>query len=326
MINEFKRLSKIKRKAVHWLWEPYIPRGMMTIMEGDPDVGKSFLAMHIASEISKGGTLPDGTKLQKGRVLYFSQEDDPAYTIRPRIEDMGGSVKNIKVHIGDSVFDEDGLQVLRNEALIWKPDLIIIDPLVGYIDPNTNFHKSNEIRSVLRALADVAAEVDCGLLVIRHLTKGKQDKAIYQGGGSIDFIAFVRSAIRVAQHPENPNWRILVHFKHNLSLRGDSMSYEIVEQKSPKMPKVVWRGKADFTINDLHDGPAKQQSELERAVAFLNLHLADGPLGSTDLMTQAEAYQISKKTLERAKVDLGVASKKKGKKWVWILPQPSKTK
>jgi RecA-family ATPase len=320
MDDQFQKLSEFERKEVDWLWEPLIPRGMMTIMEGDPDVGKSYLAMHIAAEISKGGGLPGGTSLKKGRVLYFSQEDDPAYTMRPRIEDMGGNVRRIKVHVGDSVFDESGIKMLTEYVSTWRPDLIIIDPLVGYVGANVDFFRANEIRPVLRALSDIAERAKCGLLVIRHLTKGKHDKAMHQGGGSVDFIAFVRSAIRVAIHPERNNLRVVAHFKHNLSQRGASQSYELQQQDPPLRPIVVWRGEVDISIDDLHSGGRKEPSELEHAVKFVRNELENGKVPSKQIADKADSFGIAKKTLERAKDEIGIKPKKVGAQWFWSLP------
>nr|WP_170773936.1 AAA family ATPase [Ruegeria lacuscaerulensis] len=321
--SEFTLLSKVERKEVEWLWEPLIPRGMMTILEGDPDVGKSYLAMHIASIVSQGGTLPNGAKLKSGKVLYFSQEDDPAYTIRPRVEDMGGDLDRVKVHTGDSIFDEAGMSVLKREVRRWKPDLIIVDPLVAYIDASTDFYKSNEVRPILRALTQIAEKGNCALLPIRHLVKTKTTKALYQGGGSMDFIAFVRSALRVAQHPDDLDRRVLVHFKHNLSQRGESLMYEIVKQGPGKRPRVEWKGTTGISIEDLHDGPGKQSSELDRAVSFLRQYLAKGPVAAKDVELQAEAKSLSKRTLDRAKEALSVKSEKEGKKWIWSLDDNS---
>jgi len=320
MQSEFTELSKIERKEVKWLWEPFIPRGMMTIMEGDPDVGKSYLAMHLASLVSQGAVLPNGVKLKRGRVLYFSQEDDPAYTIRPRIEDMGGDLTRVKVHTGDSIFDQTGLRLFQREVWRWKPDLIIIDPLVAYISSDTDFYKSNEVRPILRAITNIAEKTNCALVPIRHLVKAKATKALYQGGGSMDFIAFVRSALRVAHHPDDKDRRVLVHFKHNLSKRGESMMYELVEQGLDKRPRVEWRGKTGLTIDDLHDSGAKAPNEIDMAVSFLRQKLSKADMKAKDITLQAEAYGISERTLDRAKKTVGVISRKHGKVWFWSLP------
>ena len=53
--HPFVDLSSVETKTVSWLLEPLIPLGMISIMEGDPGVGKSYLAMHIAAQVSAGG-------------------------------------------------------------------------------------------------------------------------------------------------------------------------------------------------------------------------------------------------------------------------------
>lgn len=42
------RLSDVKQTEVDWLWYPYIPFGKLTIIQGNPDEGKTFLAMQLA--------------------------------------------------------------------------------------------------------------------------------------------------------------------------------------------------------------------------------------------------------------------------------------
>src|SRR4051794_6739662 len=104
----FQSLSEVEPEKINWLWHPLIPYGMLTIMEGDPGVGKSYLAMHIAAQISMGGSLPAVEDLERGHVLYCSAEDDPAFTIRPRIDAMGGDPKRIRFQARYSAFDDDG--------------------------------------------------------------------------------------------------------------------------------------------------------------------------------------------------------------------------
>lgn len=89
----FKSLDAIEPKDIDWLWPDLIPYGKMTILEGDPQLGKSYLCMYLAALVSRGGRLPDGTKLTKGNVLYVSSEDDNADTVRPRMEAMGADLR-----------------------------------------------------------------------------------------------------------------------------------------------------------------------------------------------------------------------------------------
>ena len=57
--------------------------------------------------------LPDGSRMEKGNVLYISSEDDAADTIRPRMEQMGADLKRVRVLDDFLVFDDKGQQRLR---------------------------------------------------------------------------------------------------------------------------------------------------------------------------------------------------------------------
>ena len=38
-------LSQVHSEMVQWLWKPYLPRGKLILLDGDPKVGKSFLSL-----------------------------------------------------------------------------------------------------------------------------------------------------------------------------------------------------------------------------------------------------------------------------------------
>ena len=42
----------IKTTSIDWLWNPYIPYGKITIVQGDPGSGKTMMASKILSELS----------------------------------------------------------------------------------------------------------------------------------------------------------------------------------------------------------------------------------------------------------------------------------
>jgi archaellum biogenesis ATPase FlaH len=317
----FVDLNTIDAKEVEWLWEPFIPFSMITIMEGDPGVGKSFLAMQLAAQISIGGELPEGQKLDRGRVLYLSAEDDAAYTIRPRIDAMGGDPTRIRVQGDFLSLDEKGLNALMREVRRKPPDLLILDPLFAYVPSGQDMYKPNVIRQLLSFLKDIAETGETAVLIVRHLTKAKHDKAIYRGGGSMDVIGAARSAFLVCEHPNDSSTKLVVHIKHNIAKRGQTQSYEIYADDGG-MATLNWLGPSDITIDDLisSEGGTPKMSALDEAIQFLRVFLKNGPQATTKVEKEAAARDISEKTLERARRSLGVVSKKKGKSWVLSLP------
>ena len=57
--------SDVQTKPVSWLWFPYIAYGKLTVLQGDPGDGKSYMMLHLIAEISRGGAMPDGTALNR---------------------------------------------------------------------------------------------------------------------------------------------------------------------------------------------------------------------------------------------------------------------
>lgn len=185
--------------------------------------------------------------------------------------------------------------------------------------------KPNVIRPLLSQLREIAEYGDSAVLIVRHLTKAKREKAIYQGGGSMDVIGAARSAILVAEHPENPEQKIVAHLKHNIAPRGSSWVYELVKKEPESIPTLKWIGPSDLTVDDFmsKDGDGKD-SALEYAVEFLRKALKDGPKAVRKVRSAAEKRNISKRTLDRARRELGVKSYKgrKGSKG-WFLSLPA---
>jgi RecA-family ATPase len=79
-------LSEVKPESVEWLWPGRLPKGKLSLIEGDPGTGKSTLTIDLAARVSVGGELPDGMGCEAAGVVLVSAEDGPADTIRPRPE------------------------------------------------------------------------------------------------------------------------------------------------------------------------------------------------------------------------------------------------
>ena len=52
---EIIRMSEVDTQTVEWLWEPYIPFGKVTIVQGNPSEGKTTFALRLAAACTTGG-------------------------------------------------------------------------------------------------------------------------------------------------------------------------------------------------------------------------------------------------------------------------------
>ncbi len=55
-----KCLADVESEDVDWLWENRIARKAMTILDGDPGLGKSTLTLDLAARVSRGWAMPPG--------------------------------------------------------------------------------------------------------------------------------------------------------------------------------------------------------------------------------------------------------------------------
>jgi RecA-family ATPase len=160
----YATLSEFDPLPVDWFFPKLIPYGMLTVMEGDPGVGKSFIAMQLAATASTGGKLPNGERVEKSGVLYCSTEDDPSYTIRPRIDAMGGDPDRIRIQENYSPFGDEGFALLRREIREHKARFVVMDPFYAYVPSTSDMYKPNEIRPMLAKLSAIGSEVRSGPL------------------------------------------------------------------------------------------------------------------------------------------------------------------
>ena len=68
-------LLSVQTKPVSWLWPAWIPLGKITVIDGDPGLGKSTLLLDLAARVSRDDIMPDGSRGQYGDVLLLTAED-----------------------------------------------------------------------------------------------------------------------------------------------------------------------------------------------------------------------------------------------------------
>jgi len=317
-------MAEVKPETVSWLWLPYIPLGKLTLLEGDPGIGKSWVSLGIATGVSLGKGLPGTEAIESASVVLASAEDGLGDTIRPRLDAMGADVSKIYAIKGSLDFGNNGLAILEGVIDRVKPSLVIIDPLVAYIGAGVDLHRANETRAVMAKLADIAEKHGCAILAIRHLTKGGTLKPIYRGLGSIDLAAACRSVLMAGCDPENPQKRGIVQIKSNLAPTGKAIGYELTNGG------FYWTGESDLTWQRIlsAEDSSEGKSALDEAIDFLKDELIEGPVDASQVWREARDTGLSEKTIKRAKARLRVITRRQGEtgkrgggKFTWELPE-----
>ena len=306
-------MAEVKPEKLSWLWPQRIPQSKLTLLVGNPGVGKSFLTTDIAARISTGRAWPDQMLRRKpGSVIMLSAEDDIADTIRPRLDAAGADVSRIHLikglirpntdYIGMFTLDQDvhRLHLLLKEIKDVK--LIIIDPITAYMG-KADSNNGGDVRGVLTPLASLASEFRITVLAVTHLNKGQGGMALYRALGSISYTAAPRAVHLVGTNPEDKEQRLILPIKLNVGKMPPGIAYRIVDGK------ILWdKGEVNQTpeslLNFEHDA-SEEPSALVEAMDWLRLKLADGPRKSSELQCESRRDGISWATIRRAKKRIG---------------------
>jgi hypothetical protein len=327
-------LETVQPEEIQWLWTSRLAFGKLSLLEGDPGLGKSTMLLDIAARITTGSPMPlEHEPCEKGSVLLLSAEDGLADTIVPRLVAAGADLSRVKARVitpdpqGDRLPELNrDLAMLRSDIGIWGVKLVIIDPVVAYLGDTVHSSRDQEVRRVLAPLAMLAEDTMAAMVMVRHLNKDGSASPLYRGGGSIAFIAASRTAFLVAKDTDDDTEtrRILACQKNNLAPPVPALAYRLLTHENGS-GYVVWEGESHHTAASLLAQPQdpSEKPALNEACEFLKSELAEGCVQAKTIKDEARKAGISEATLRRAKDIVGVKIRKMNFKpsyWVWELP------
>ncbi len=149
----FLRMSEIMPEPVRWLWEGRIPLGKVTILQGEPGVGKSTLVYDLAARVSRGSDMPlirGHDPVVPGNVVIYSGGDELADTVRPRLDAAEADLT--RIYAADR-------EITPENVLPLKPVLIVIDPFSDYLGLGPDRHPIDAMRSLGRLAKRTGAAV-----------------------------------------------------------------------------------------------------------------------------------------------------------------------
>jgi hypothetical protein len=328
---EVVQSSSLIATQTDWLWHPYLPISKLSLLEGDPGKGKTFLALTLAACVSRGWPLPDHTgaptqATEPGNVLYMTAEDGLADTVATRLENAGADRSRIYHITGiktsgriEPVYFYDRIEI---EAVLKdiKPSLVIWDPMQAFLGSQVDMSRANETRPLLTAVAQMAEAHRHACVIVRHYVKGA-GSAINKGMGGMDIAGAARSILAVGEHPDDPKMRVMAHTKASLGETGASIAFALMPPG-----KLEWCGVADATAEDVASGPAQNDREergaTKEAREFLLSELALGPVEMKIIDAKAKEHGIAASTLRRARHALKCSKDRLGSgPWTLALPR-----
>jgi putative DNA primase/helicase len=327
-------LSDVRPEVVTWLWPGRVPWGKLTVLEGDPGVGKSTLALQIAAHVSSGRSLLPGTEaLDPSTVLLLpSFEDGTADTVVPRLQAAGADCSRIHelrgvaysgaAHSTPLSLPND-VEVLRDEIQSRGARLVLIDSLTTSLSAGTDPYKDMDVRKALAPLARVAEETGAAVVVIRHFTKSGRGNAVTAGGGSVAISGVARVVLQVHKAPDDDSKRVLAVAKCNVAVVSPSLQFSLDDAGT--CARIRWEGESSHSADDLvalrvpDDG---EREVTEEASDWLRVTLGVSVLPRSEVIELAKRAGYRERTVQRAAKQIGVKHKRGGfgAPGLWELP------
>lgn len=333
-------VANVTPVPLRWLWPQRFALGKISIIAGDPGLGKSQLTAFLASVVTTGGTWPNGEGwAEQGDVVMLSCEDDLADTIRPRLEAAGADLS--RVHVVPAVEGNDGkrrsfnlsddIEKLDRDVLAklqGRARLIIIDPITAYMGRKVDNNGATEVRDALNPVQELAARYGVAIVCVSHPPKSAGNgKAVNAVIGSQAYVAATRAAWMVTRDPENDDRRLFLQVKNNLgNAKGLAFTVQTRPVSTGEAPRIVFeQGYVETTADDALRPPVHPTlgiSKTDKAKELLKHDLANGPVDVATLAQRAADIGISYRTLKNAADAMQLVTSKNGMTggWTWGYP------
>ena len=344
-------LAEVEVESIDWLWPGYIPKGKITDVIGDGDLGKSLVMLDITARMTSGRPMPDdpkGAVRAPINVVLLVAEDDLADTVVPRLIAAGADMSKIKALEGpfegveQPIIFPDHMPAVEAAVRQQRAELLIIDPVMAFLSGNIKSGIDSEVRqSLMNPLKSIASRFNCAVLSLRHTNKNEGASASMRGGGSVAFRNASRAGLAFGPDPddESGDRRIMAQSKKNLGKKRPALAYE-VESTRGRVPKegaegtpvIKWLGVAEGATAASILGTASKTSgprtgtKVDEATTYIRTRLSGGTAVSAAIMQkELEDGGFSKSTVQRAKDYACVKSERmstgqKGEgEWTWQI-------
>ena len=324
--SPLQTIASVQPREAEYLAEPYLPRGMITILAGHAGQGKTTLALWLASHVSNGDLMPGG---KPGNVYYFTTENDESIVLRPRLEAMDARLDRVMVMRSNArqLTLTDPRLFEMHKIFDGKPDLIVFDPVQSYVGKKLDMNRTDDVRFMMDNLNKLLHATNAAVVLICHTKKapmGFNGRPCELINGSSDFVNAARSVCFLGRDPARPDVCVVAQEKNSLGLPGASLAFTIGEDGAVHWSDEECELSAAqiLTYSDEKRRHAARPSERAQA-ALRDLLAKNEKMRSTDILEACAKQGISRSAVYRARDELPIQKQRTGMGSFWSMPAKS---
>jgi putative DNA primase/helicase len=303
-------------RATAWLWPGVLPLGALTLLSGQPKMGKSTIAVNMAAVVSSGDAWPTGEACAPGGVILVETEDSFTDT-QLRLMAAGADLRRVVVRDREAgpldLSTAEGMAALDGQAsAMGGVRLLVLSPLLSFFGKSVG-GDDTAIRGRLAPLLQWAAHYRVAVLGLMHPAKNAGRGLEAQFAGADGYRRAARAAFVAMRDPSDDKRRVLACAGINGAADNFGLLYRIesAEASGQQTARVVWLAGDEAAQlgdeDDENDGQGVEtggQTQVAKAVQFLVKALAGGPRPGAELKTEAAGLGIPGSTLDRAADEL----------------------
>jgi hypothetical protein len=294
-------IDEIAIKSIRWFEKPIWQLAAFHLLAGAKGAGKGTYLAALATRVSRKGL----------NVLFISTEDSAEIDLKPRLVAAGADTSRCFV-IRQHVKLPDDIPRLYEVAIeAGGCGMLVIDPVANHIG-DSNSNSDAEVRHAIAPLNDLANELECVLIGVRHPGKDRSKGAVASILGSTAWVDTPRQVVFIARDNEDDTLRHIQVVAGNRSLNGAGQAFRIEAHDVPGLEepitKAVFIGESAKNVEDLLAAEAKPETSSRSAEArdlILDILENEGEQGSDVLDARVAAKTgLAPRTIKNIRMSL----------------------
>ena len=335
-----RKMSDFEEKPAEFLVPNRIPKGQITILGGEGNSGKTFVIADTVAGITNGQPcllsqeVPFPVKNGNRNVVIFNAEDDVSSIMKTRCRLAGANQDNlftISLEMDDFKDIKFNSEKLEGVIQLYKPALMIFDPLQSFVPPETNMGARNAMRACLNPLIGLGQKYGVSFIIAMHVNKAAGVWGRKRLADSSDMWDIARSVLMVGRTLNGD--RYISHEKSNYGEQCETILFNVNDPGVVEYAGSTSKKDRDFVTEDyreMRSAPAKDLAE-EMILSYLAEHEGE-KVEIKKMEEELTAAGISKSTITRARYSLKASGKiritttggKDSKKWYISMTQNKK--